>query len=104
MKKLLFLAAMALPSLLFSQAPLKTKFESTYVEASRSMVNLKVMVTVADQDGSYETIMNENGKNWEGSTIHLINYMDKQGFEFVCFVPIPAGVPMLERILFRRKD
>lgn len=104
MKKFFLLVALLLPCFVFSQAPLKTKFETNYLEVSRSMIKLKTLVIVGSMDGISETLLDENGNNWAGSTIQLINFMDKNGYAFEAFMPIPAAMPMIDRILFRKKE
>lgn len=114
-KQILLLAALvalALPS--FSQKALETaaveKFPK-YVQLSQAIITQGLKVnTISSVGSTLENTVNIVGDDGKGYTFtsdaDAINYMDKMGFDFVEFIPLPAPVPgatFIRQILFRKK-
>lgn len=116
MKKFLVFAALALPICLFSQVDIpaeKIAQFPEYVQLSQvgvQLVKLKIMSSVGTTEEDMYRVVDEKGKDFTFQTdAHAINWMKKQGFEFVDFIPVwPAelaapGTQYFRKMLFKKR-
>lgn len=117
MKKFLLLAALALPSLLFSQVDIPSSVIagfSKYVQFSQVSaqpgIKVKVMSSVGSDPKHLYQVVGMDGKDFVFQLdAEVINWMDRQGFDFVDFIPVwPVetslpGVGYYRKMLFKKR-
>lgn len=103
MKKIILMACLLLPVIVTAQQALTNQYEG-YVEVWRMTTMNKSKITI-HQGEQQEAIKDDRGKEWSAELVEVLNYMDTQGFDFICFIEVEkkTSAAVQDRILFRRR-
>lgn len=116
MKKLILMAGLLLPLFVSAQADIpadKLSAFPNYVQVQQAILmkglKAKNHTSVSSSPNDVHKIVGTDGKGYPfGTDAEVINYMDRQGFDFVTALPLPPGVggasPFLRNFLFKRKQ